>query len=113
MTRARFNNSQLNIAVNQATNTIYATNITGFNTGNLVDNGVYVINGAVCDAAEHDRMRPDARDHRRRAELIDGFGALHHPLGDRRRPGHGHHLRHPPGISGLRRQRVGHQRRHL
>ena len=47
-----FNNSQLNIAVNQLTNTIYATNIAGFNTGNLVDKGVYVINGAICDAAD-------------------------------------------------------------
>ena len=52
MTRRRFDNSQLNIAVNQATNTIYATNITGFNTGNLVGDGVYVIDGAVCDAAD-------------------------------------------------------------
>jgi DNA-binding beta-propeller fold protein YncE len=45
-------NSQVNIAVNDATNTIYATNVAGTITGNYVDNGVYVINGAVCDAAD-------------------------------------------------------------
>ena len=49
---ARSTTPQLNIAVNQATNTIYATNIADFNTGNLVDSAVYVINGAICDAPD-------------------------------------------------------------
>ena len=46
------NNSSLNLAVNQATNTIYASNV--FNLGGpppFLGNSVYVINGATCDAA--------------------------------------------------------------
>ena len=46
------NNSSLNLAVNQATNTIYAANV--FNFGGpppFLGNSVYVINGATCDAA--------------------------------------------------------------
>jgi DNA-binding beta-propeller fold protein YncE len=45
-------NSSLNLAVNQATNTIYASNV--FNIGGpppFLGNSVYVINGAACDAA--------------------------------------------------------------
>jgi YVTN family beta-propeller protein len=45
------NNSSLNLAVNQATNTIYASNV--FNFGGpppYLGNRVYVINGATCDA---------------------------------------------------------------
>jgi DNA-binding beta-propeller fold protein YncE len=42
-------NSSLNLAVNQATNTIYATNLVFANP--FVGNTVYVINGATCDAA--------------------------------------------------------------
>ena len=45
-------NSSLNLAVNQATNTIYAANV--FNFGGpppFLGNSVYVINGATCDAA--------------------------------------------------------------
>ena len=50
----RSRNSSLNLAVNQATNTIYASNI--FNTDEFspppfLGNSVYVINGATCDAA--------------------------------------------------------------
>ncbi len=46
-------NSSLNLAVNRATNTIYASNV--FNTGPgspppFLGNSVYVINGATCDA---------------------------------------------------------------
>ena len=46
------NNSSLNLAVNWATNTIYASNV--FNFGGpppFLGNSVYVINGATCDAA--------------------------------------------------------------
>jgi DNA-binding beta-propeller fold protein YncE len=43
-------NSILNIAVNQATDTIYATNIAGLNA-TFEGDKVYVINGATCDAA--------------------------------------------------------------
>jgi DNA-binding beta-propeller fold protein YncE len=42
-------NSELRIAVNKATNTVYATNIVRSNP--LVGDRVYVINGATCDAA--------------------------------------------------------------
>ena len=45
------NNSSLNLAVNQATNTIYASNV--FNLGGpppYLGNSVYVIKGATCDA---------------------------------------------------------------
>ena len=47
-------NSSLTLAVNQATNTLYAANV--FNTGPFspppfLGNSVYVINGATCDAA--------------------------------------------------------------
>jgi DNA-binding beta-propeller fold protein YncE len=38
------------LAVNQATNTIYATNV-AFGGPGFVDNSVYVFNGATCDAA--------------------------------------------------------------
>ena len=43
-------NSILNIAVNQATNTIYATNIADLSS-TFQGDSVYVINGATCDAA--------------------------------------------------------------
>jgi len=43
-------NSILNIAVNEATNTIYATNIADLNA-TFDGDKVYVINGATCDAA--------------------------------------------------------------
>jgi DNA-binding beta-propeller fold protein YncE len=46
------NNSSLNLAMNHATNTIYASNV--FNLGGpppYLGNSVYVINGATCDAA--------------------------------------------------------------
>jgi DNA-binding beta-propeller fold protein YncE len=49
-----FNSSQLNLAVNQATNTIYATNI-AFTGGNFAGDSVYVIDGATCDAANTSR----------------------------------------------------------
>ncbi len=42
--------SSLNLAVNQATNTIYATNVVT-NTAPFGGDSVYVINGATCDAA--------------------------------------------------------------
>jgi hypothetical protein len=50
----RSGNSSLNLAVNQATNTIYASNV--FNTDRFspppfLGNSVYVINGATCDGA--------------------------------------------------------------
>jgi YVTN family beta-propeller protein len=41
----------LHIAVNQATNTIYATDV-AFGGPGFVDNSVYVFNGATCDAAK-------------------------------------------------------------
>ena len=47
-----FSSSQLNIAINHATNTIYATNI-AFLGGNFVGDSVYVINGATCDRTDH------------------------------------------------------------
>jgi DNA-binding beta-propeller fold protein YncE len=43
-------NSALSLAVNQATNTIYATNLI-LNTNPYRGHSVYVINGATCDAA--------------------------------------------------------------
>ena len=43
-------NSKIDVAVDQATNTIYATNIADSNT-NPLGNGVFVFNGATCDAA--------------------------------------------------------------
>ena len=43
-------NSILNIAVNEATNTVYATNIAGLNA-TFEGDKVYVIDGAACDAA--------------------------------------------------------------
>jgi len=46
-----FFSSVVNIAVNPATNTIYASNIT-YIDGSTSGNNVYVINGAVCDAAD-------------------------------------------------------------
>jgi DNA-binding beta-propeller fold protein YncE len=45
-----FANSKLDVAVDQATNTIYATNIADLGT-TPVGNGVFVFNGANCDAA--------------------------------------------------------------
>jgi len=42
-------NSALNLAVDQATNTVYATNVI-FNTVPFGGDSVYVINGATCDA---------------------------------------------------------------
>ena len=47
------NNSSLNLAVNQATNTIYASNVFNIGLGPppFLGNSVYVINGATCDAA--------------------------------------------------------------
>jgi DNA-binding beta-propeller fold protein YncE len=49
-----FNSSLLNLAVNQATNTIYATNI-AFTGGSFAGDSVYVIDGATCDAANTSR----------------------------------------------------------
>jgi DNA-binding beta-propeller fold protein YncE len=43
--------SSLNIAVNQATNTIYATNVVFPPSGPYIGDSVYMINGATCDAA--------------------------------------------------------------
>jgi DNA-binding beta-propeller fold protein YncE len=43
--------SSLNIAVNQATNTIYATNLVFPPSGPYIGDSVYMINGATCDAA--------------------------------------------------------------
>jgi DNA-binding beta-propeller fold protein YncE len=45
-------NSKIDVAVDQATNTIYATNIADSNT-TPVGNGVFVFNGATCDAANN------------------------------------------------------------
>ncbi|MGD0811390.1 MAG: hypothetical protein ABSA91_17020, partial [Acidimicrobiales bacterium] len=42
-------NSKIFVAVDQTTNTIYATNIVYLSTGD-VDSGVFVFNGATCDA---------------------------------------------------------------
>jgi DNA-binding beta-propeller fold protein YncE len=50
----RSGNSSLNLAVNQATNTIYASNVFNidqFSPQPFLGNRVYVINGATCDAA--------------------------------------------------------------
>ncbi len=44
--------SSLNIAVDQATNTVYATNVV-LDTVPLMGNSVYVIDGATCDAVTH------------------------------------------------------------
>jgi DNA-binding beta-propeller fold protein YncE len=44
-----FGNSRLDVALDQATNTLYATNIVFLGTGD-VDSGVFVFNGATCDA---------------------------------------------------------------
>jgi len=46
----KFNDSALTLAINQATNTIYATNISGYTT-DLTGQSLYVIDGATCDAA--------------------------------------------------------------
>jgi DNA-binding beta-propeller fold protein YncE len=43
-------NSKIDVAVDQATNTVYATNIVYLATGDL-GSGVFVFNGATCDAA--------------------------------------------------------------
>jgi YVTN family beta-propeller protein len=45
-----FENSLVDLAVNEATNTVYATNIADFQTGDWTGVSVYVVNGAVCDA---------------------------------------------------------------
>jgi DNA-binding beta-propeller fold protein YncE len=45
-----FSNSELTIAVNQVTNTVYATNISGFYAGSFISPGLYMIDGATCDA---------------------------------------------------------------
>ncbi len=45
-----FGNSVLNLAVDEATNTLYATNI-DFLSDTFVSDGLYVIDGATCDAA--------------------------------------------------------------
>jgi hypothetical protein len=42
--------SYLSIAINQATNTVYATNVGNLNGNPFLGNGVYVFNGASCDA---------------------------------------------------------------
>jgi DNA-binding beta-propeller fold protein YncE len=50
----RFGNSTLNLAVNQATNTIYASNVFNidqFSPQPFLGNSVYAIDGATCDAA--------------------------------------------------------------
>jgi DNA-binding beta-propeller fold protein YncE len=50
----QFFDSFVNIAVNQATNTIYATNDEGIaGGGDAVGDSIYVINGTTCDAAHH------------------------------------------------------------
>jgi len=54
-----FNNSIVHIAVNQMTNTIYATNIANLNSMKTGDN-VYVINGATCDATNTACSQPAA-----------------------------------------------------
>ena len=55
-------NSALSLAVDQATNTIYATNVVT-NTEPFRGDSVYVINGATCDAANTHRLRPDPGSH--------------------------------------------------
>jgi DNA-binding beta-propeller fold protein YncE len=44
--------STLSVAVNQATNTLYATNLVTAGTGQFAGSSVYVINGATCDAQD-------------------------------------------------------------
>lgn len=46
-----FGNSNMNVAVNDATNTVYVTNIADLSSGLWVGDGVYVVDGATCDAA--------------------------------------------------------------
>jgi DNA-binding beta-propeller fold protein YncE len=47
-----FGNSLVNLAVNGATNTVYATNIADYNSGNWTGVSIYVVNGAICDASD-------------------------------------------------------------
>ena len=104
------NNSSLNLAVNPATNTIYASNV--FNSSEpppFLGNTVYVINGATCDAAEHDRLRPDP-SHRHDRHHPPG---RIQPLGNRGRPSHRHDLHREHRRRRDGRHRVGHQRRDL
>ena len=41
----------MNLAVNDATNTVYLTNVSDLSAPHWEGNGVYVVNGATCDAA--------------------------------------------------------------
>jgi DNA-binding beta-propeller fold protein YncE len=47
-----FDDSLVSIAVNEATNTIYATNIADLHSGNWVGASVYVVDGATCDVID-------------------------------------------------------------
>ena len=55
-------NSALSLAVDQATNTIYATNVVT-NTEPFRGDSVYVINGATCDAANTTGCGQTPADH--------------------------------------------------
>jgi DNA-binding beta-propeller fold protein YncE len=95
-------NSALSLAVNQVTNTIYATNVVT-DTVPFGGDSVYVINGATCNATTITGCGQTP------ATITAGFN----PLGHRGRPGQRHHLHRQHRRRRAPRQRLGDQRRHL
>ena len=88
----------LGIAVNQATDTVYVTNL-----GDFSGNTVSVINAATCNGSPAFRLRPDSGDDHRRSR----------PVGHRHQPGQQHHLRRQQQRRRRPGQPLGDQRRYL